>query len=43
MHDPAQFDAEVRAVVDRFVPTSDGRYQLSVVATVTWGQPHPAS
>ncbi len=42
MQDPMLFDEEVRAVVDQLAPLRRGRYQLDVVATITWGRPHSA-
>ena len=41
MRDPAHFDEEIGEVVDNLVPVLGGRYQLDVVATITWGRPHP--
>ena len=42
MRSPARFDEEVIAAVDKLVPVRGGRFQLDVVATITWGHPHPA-
>ena len=39
MRDPESFDRELAAVIDELVPVRDGRYELDVVATVTWGRP----
>jgi SAM-dependent methyltransferase len=39
MSDPDGFDRELTAAVDELVPVRDGRYELDVVATVTWGRP----
>jgi SAM-dependent methyltransferase len=41
MHSPARFDQEVMAAVEELVPSRDGRLQLDVAATITWGRPHP--
>jgi hypothetical protein len=41
MHSPARFDQEVMAAVEKLVPILDGRLQLDVAATITWGRPHP--
>jgi SAM-dependent methyltransferase len=41
MRSPAGFDQEVIAAVDRLVPSRNGRLQLDVAATITWGHPHP--
>jgi SAM-dependent methyltransferase len=38
MSDPEGFDREVAAVIDELVPVQDDRYELDVVATVTWGR-----
>ena len=38
MSDPEGFDRELAAVIDELVPARDGRYELDVVATVTWGR-----
>jgi SAM-dependent methyltransferase len=37
MRDSARFDEEVIAAVEMLVPIHGGRYQLDVVATITWG------
>jgi hypothetical protein len=42
MHSPARFDEELIAAVDELVPIRGGRFQLDVVAAITWGRPHPA-
>ena len=39
MDDPDGFDRELTEALDELVPKRDGRYQLDVVATVTWGRP----
>ncbi len=39
MDDPDGFDRELAAALDDLVPVVDGRYELDVVATVTWGRP----
>ena len=39
MHDPDAFDREVSDAVEELVPACDGRVQLDVTATITWGRP----
>jgi SAM-dependent methyltransferase len=39
MRDPVAFDREVIAVADELVPKSADRFELDVVATITWGRP----
>jgi hypothetical protein len=39
MSDPDGFDLELTEVFDELVPVHDGRYELDVTATVTWGRP----
>ena len=39
MSDPDGFDRELTATFDELVPKRDGRYELDVVATLTWGTP----
>ena len=39
MRDPAAFARDVLDVVDSLVPVREGRYQLDVVATITWDRP----
>jgi SAM-dependent methyltransferase len=39
MDDPEGFDRELAEAFDELVPRRDGRYELDVVATVTWGRP----
>ncbi len=39
MSDPDGFDRELAAAFDELATVHDGRYELDVVATVTWGTP----
>jgi SAM-dependent methyltransferase len=39
MDDPEGFDRELATALNELVPMVDGRYELDVVATVTWGSP----
>lgn len=39
MDDPDGFDRELTEALDELVPERDGRYELDVVATLTWGRP----
>jgi SAM-dependent methyltransferase len=39
MADPDGFDRELTEAFDTLVPKRDGRYELDVVASVTWGRP----
>ena len=39
MDDPDGFDRELAEAFDDLVPVHDGRYELDVTATVTWGRP----
>jgi SAM-dependent methyltransferase len=39
MDDPEGFDRELAEVFDELVPKREGRFELDVVATVTWGSP----
>jgi len=40
MRDAAAFDRELVAAVEELVPVSEDRFDLGVVATITWGLPH---
>jgi SAM-dependent methyltransferase len=39
MRDPDGFDRELAEVFDELVPVNDGRYELDVTATASWGRP----